>query len=391
MKVELLGVVLAAGCAVQAFGQGASPTPAAAATGGSGYNKNAFTIGDGSANSLSLGGTMQFRYIGNLRDEDSAGSQNDFTQGFQMARTRLRAKGSIWDKNLTYQIQGDFARNSGEFTLLDAFAQYTFENKAWIKWGQYKLPLLREEVVSHMYQLAVNRSTTNAVFTGTRVQGVQVGWEGEDVRITGDLTDGLNTLNTDFTAAAEADLAGTARAEWKFAGDGWAWAKDFTSFRGSPFAGMVGAAIHGQTGGETGFTTDRDLIEATVDVSLEGDGWNAFGALIWRNTDAGGSETDDFGAVVQGGVFLSDDAELFARWDALFPDDSNGDDFHTVTGGVNYYVAPQSHAFKLTADVQYLLDNPADTAIFSANTSLGTLTDTEEGQWVIRLQAQLVF
>lgn len=362
------------------------------AAAGGGWEKGSFFISDGGANTLTPYGFMQFRYLMNFRDEDSAGDQDDFTHGFQTRRTRVGMKGTVWSKNLSFDMLGEFSRSSGTFTLLDAWGQYKFENNMAIKWGQGKVGLLREELVSDTKQLTVERSTVNSVFTQGRSQMVQLAYTGETFRGWASISDGLNTLNTDFNSGSEADYALTARGEFRWGDGDWKRFEDNVSWRGSKYGGMFGAAIHFQDGGETGGTTDTQVMEATIDASMEGDGWNLFAAAVWRNTDASGSDSDDFGAVLQGGYLVTDQVELFLRYDGVFPDDdTGGDDFHTLTGGVNYFISPESHAAKFSADIQYYFDAEDAAGIISPGTSSNLLSDTEDGQIALRLQMQVLF
>ncbi|MCC6952127.1 MAG: hypothetical protein IT433_11880 [Phycisphaerales bacterium] len=362
------------------------------AAAGGGWEKGSFFISDGGANTLTPYGFTQFRYLMNFRDEDSAGDQDDFTHGFQARRTRVGMKGTVWSKNLSFDMLGEFSRSSGAFTLLDAWGQYKFENNMAIKWGQGKVGLLREELVSDTKQLTLERSTVNSVFTQGRSQMVQLAYTGESFRGWASISDGLNTLNTDFNSASEADYALTARGEFRWGDGDWKRFDDNVSWRGSKYGGMLGAAVHFQDGGETGGTSDTQVLEATVDASMEGNGWNLFAAAVWRNTDASGSDSDDFGAVLQGGYLVSDQCEVFLRYDGVFPDDdSGGDDFHTLTAGANYYLSPESHAAKFSADIQYYFDAEDAAGIISPSTGSNLLADTEDGQIALRLQMQVLF
>lgn len=380
-------------------------------SGGGGFENGKFTIHDESgANSLVIGGTIQFRYSADFRDDSGVDDNEDFTQGFSSRRTRLRFGGSIWDKNLTYLVQLDANRADGEMGIVDAYGQYKWSNGVTFKWGQYKLPFLREETISDTSQLAADYSVTHTVFTQTRSQGIEFGYEGSDFRVMGDLSDGIRTLNTDFNSNAEADFAITGRVEWKFAGEDWKRFNDYTSWRGADFAGMLGAAAHYQSGGETGGiddtgaadgTNDRDLFLATVDSQFEGNGWNAAVAGMYRsdnNDESSESDTfGDFGVLVQGGIFVSEQVEAFARYDVVLMDGDrtaapDGDDsFHTVTAGANYYVSPDSQAVKVTGQMSYYFNPTVDVEILSPATTSPLLRDTEDGQVALILQVQIMF
>lgn len=380
---------------------GAALALAGSALADAGYQNGRATISDGGDNKLTFGGFAQFRYLANFRD-GSANSDDDFTHGFETKRTRLNASGTIWSKNLSYQIEGDFNRSGGGFTLLDAYAVYKWDNGVAVKWGQFKTALQREENISDTQQLTVERSVYNNVFTQTRSQGVELSYTQADYRLLGAFTDGLQTLNTTFdgTSGTEADWAFTLRGEYRWGAGDWARYKDFTSWRGDEFGAVVGVGAHWQGGGDTNpantAATDRRILQITADAQLEGNGWNAFASGTYRVLDLRGMDTlDDFGFLIQGGIFVSEQAELFARWDSVIPDSDRGandDMFNTITAGVTYYVSPKSHVAKFTADVLYYIDSQADSSsVVSASTSVPLLASPDDGQFGVRVQFQIVF
>ncbi len=146
------------------------------------------------------------------------------------------------------------------------------------------------------------------------------------------------------------------RREWMFAGDDFKRFDDYTSWKGTQLRRPGRRQPHYQDGGQTGFTVDRSVFEATADVSIEGDGWNAAVAGVMRRIEPnGGTSTTDYGFLGQGGIFLTDQLELFARYDVVIPD--VGDPFNTITGGATYYISPHSHAVQLSADVKAIPDD----------------------------------
>lgn len=360
---------------------------------------------------LYVGGQVQFRYTGNWTDDEggSEDDSDDFAHGFETRRTKIWFKGNIINKDFTYNVVGAFDRggndsessgSGGGFSLEQAWARYQWENGAWFKWGQFKLPFLREENVSSAHQLAADRSVTNEIFNQDYSQGLELGYSTDNFRITGNVsdgfgTDGFGTRNTTYTSGAEADYALTARAEWKWAG-AWDQFNDFTSWRNSDRAGMLGGALHWQSGGETFATADVDMWSITGDVSLEFNGWNLYGAVVWRNTEPeGGTDADDWGWLVQGGVFFTDKTEGFARFDMVLPDDESGvpdDEYSTLTFGVNHYFLEKSHAAKFTADVQWFFDAQSESSsLVPSIEGIGMRSTSEDGQVTLRLQFQLLF
>lgn len=353
-----------------------------------------------------VGGYEQFRYVINRRDDNGLdANDNDLTLGFQNARTRLNVSGNIFNEDWAYFIQFGFgdstdffgsdgpggSSSSGAF-LEDAYGTYKIGNGWDVMWGQFKLPWLREELIGDTSQLAIERSVTNSVFSQGRSQGIQLGYSSDSFRFMGAFSDGVQTANTDFTSGSEADFGITARGDFKWAGD-WKQFNDFTSWQNSQFAGMAGGAFHYQSGGDTVNTADVDIWAITGDVMIKGNGWNAFAELVYQNTDpSAGNETADWGFVLQGGIFVAPQWELFGRYDLISPDSdrTTDDNFSTLTFGVNHYITPESQAAKLTAQLEYFLDTQ-NKSIASPNTLTGLLGSAEDGQFAISAQLQLVF
>jgi hypothetical protein len=375
--------------------------------GGNGGHDGSFYLADDAGNfRLNVSGQIQFRYLMNFRDEDSA--SDDFEPGFQTRRTKLAFSGHVVNPNWTYKVEGAFDRDGGSFNLEDAYVGYNFGNGFRVKMGQFKAPFLREELISSRYQLAAERSVMNEFFNQDRSQGIELRYEQNDWRVMASFTDGFNSDNTDFTSAAEADWALTGRFEFKFAGD-WKDLEDFTSKSGQQFTALLGAAVHYQQSANTNAPTDvdTDYLGYTVDVSLEGDSWNFFGAFTGNNVDTRGpigtdaDATDNFGVVVQGGYRFAQNTELFARWDGIFLDEdtvgSDDDSFNFLTVGLNQYYA--GHSAKATVDFVYAFEDTTNLAASTQgsggggfpNTGVGLLGDTEEGEIVVRLQFQLLF
>lgn len=392
----------------------ANRTSLLAAGADAGHDEKGFYIGDGDNFRLNVGGQVQFRYNMNFRDEDSAPDANDeFTHGFQARRTKLEFWGNVINPNLHYKVVGAFNRGDsdtdvsdgtgtvgsfssggGDFVLEDAWVAYDFNENLTMTWGQFKVPFNREEMVSSKYQLAADRSTMNETFNADRTQGVSLEWHNDNFRIIGAFTDGYRAANSDFDSSSEADYALTGRIEYNTIGS-WSRFKDFTSWRTAENNALLfGGSVHWQDGGETGGTVDSELFGLSADVSFEGKGWNLFGSVIWTDVEPEGTDgTDDWGFNIQGGVFVTNKDEIFARWDMLFPDNdrTGDDDFTTITFGWNHYFVEESHAAKLTVDLLWYLDATSDTDIVSPSTGINLLPSDDDDQWGIRAQFQLLF
>jgi hypothetical protein len=385
------------------------------AGGTAGHDGSSFFLGSADGNyRLEIGGYTQFRYTLNFRDTDDEGGEGeedeDFTNGFDMTTAALEFGGNVINPQLSYYIRGYFDSvpegeedsGDGSFDLADAYGSYAFDNGVSLTWGQFLTPVIRERLVDERYQLAAARSILAEVFSPEYTQGLALSGTSDNFRWIGSFNDGANTSNTTYYSPIESDYGLTGRVEFKWSGD-WDQFQDLTSWRGTEgYAGMIGGAVHWEDGGDTGAIPGGTTIDAsnllyTLDASVEGNGWNVFASFIGNTFEPeGGEETDNYGFSVQGGFFVSEQAEIFARWESIFPDDDLGgdegdaDDMNAITAGVNYYFVAGSHAAKFTGDVLYMLDDMGDVPFGLPDASTGALTDSED-QFAIRLQMQLVF
>jgi phosphate-selective porin OprO/OprP len=372
-------------------------------------------------NTMYISGSTMFRWTSDFRSKNQVGKYQEYTHGFSIPLTRFRFWGNTVSKELSYGVQ--LAAKSGSstsdnsFNLEDAYFKYQWDNGFYVKGGQYKLPFLREELVSEERQLTVARSITNNAFTLGRSQGLELGYAAQQWRLMVDFSDGANAANTEFNSSAEADWALTARVEFMAMGNDWNRWQDLTSWKDADSnALLIGLAGHYQSSGRTGDSTTntgsakKDLgnkaFGYTADISFEGMGWNVFGAFVGRHYDSNASgvpKIDDFGWVVQGGVFVTDQVELFARYNGLRADKDNAGSgnrsFHWLTAGANYYVSPRSHAFKITGDVVWALSKTTGQEGFQTNSftnfvpdaNAGTLGQGKKNEVAVQLQATVMW
>lgn len=363
-----------------------------AGAGEGGHDADGFHLADGDYR-LNLGGVVQFRYSMNVRDGGGAEADDDVANGFESRRTTLILSGTL-PQGWVYLVQGDFAADGGTFTLEQAAGINQISDRWQVGFGQLYAPLIWEDYVADWKLQGMEFSPTSSTFTPGLVQGVWAQYQADTVRGWVWLVDGAATPSTTFTSSAEADIGFGGRLEGKLAGE-WSRFADFTSFRGSGRAAKLGGMAHYQSGGDTVGTADMSVFLGTVDFCWESDGWNLFVAGIYRFIDpAAGSTLDDLGFQVQGGLFVTDASELFARYDVVLPDDDDrataADEFSTIAVGLNHYFLEKSHAAKFTVDVSWFLDEQSG-SIVPADTNLGLLPSDEDGQLAIRAQFQLLF
>lgn len=373
--------------------------------GGSAGHDGAFFLASPDGNfTLKVSGQIQFRYIANFRNEsdgvdaiDPADDVDSFDHGFTTGRTALRFEGSVYDPSLIYGLQAKFNSDGGDFVLEDAFVGKVFDSGLIVLAGQYREPILWEDVVSVRNALAVDYSVVNAVFRQDRSQGIWIHKQLDDYRYWAGVNQGIRGENTSFVNSP-ADIGATTRWEYKFSGD-WSQFDQFTSAPGSQMASKLGGGVHYEIGKHTAAgDTDNSVFAYTADYMVEGDGWSAYvaGVGLYTDLDTGGS-FHDMGFLAQGSLYLNDDWEGFARYDIVMPDGDRAgdDDFSTFTVGVNRYLHGQ--AAKFTVDLQYFLDATTDNDLVSSiaggsiGERIGLLATPDDGQVAIRAQFQLLF
>ena len=364
-----------------------------------GWDKG-FFLGNADGNFLlKVQGQLQARFVYNTQDKSP---DDDHRWGFENRRTKLTFSGHIVDRSWDYRIQSAANRDGGDFDLDDAFIAKHFGDWT-LRVGQFKPPFMREELVSSSRQLAVERSLVNEVFNQGRSQGVELVYRGDQFSAAMMLNEGFDRDNTP-ALAQDTEFAITARVEALLAGS-WGQFKDFTSWPDETTAVMIGAAVHyerDEFGTGDGLFVDADAdglddtpnddeletLAFTADVSLEFGSANAFAAVVYRDLDSDVLNTEQLGVVIQGGLFLTDDLEIFARYEWGDLDIAGIDDLSVITFGVNRFW--DKHALKWSMDVGIGLSEIAEP--WSAS-GAGWRTDGvgRDGQIVVRSQMQLLF
>ncbi len=345
----------------------------------------------------------------------NANNRDNHRSGFEARRTRLSFSGHIIDPTWTYKIYGDFGRTDGVFDLLESWIAKDLGNGWSVKFGQASLPFLREWLVGATKQLAAERSLLNSYYTLNRSQGIWLDYLGDQIHFTTSFSDGAGNRNTGWNNE-DVEFALASRLEWMWAGN-WSQFKDFTSPRGSEYAGMLGIALHYEqeefgTGvpdlhpwdGASNATANADETEQfdlTVDCSMEFDGANLYAAFIYQSWDSEvAGDFDRYGFLIQGGYYFTDDFEGFVRyewadfdmmdlyWPVTGEEAYSFDDLSVLTFGFNKYFA--GHNIKWTTDLGYAFDR---VEFFAADAGAGYESDTAggDGQVVFRSQLQLAF
>lgn len=418
------------------------------ATAGWDRSKGGFFIESADGNyMLNVRGQFQSRFVYDHRDEagiDPAPTPNQW--GFEMRRVRIHFAGHVVDPSWTFTITPVWGRiaagnlvGSANGGLDNAWVRKDLGDGFGVKVGQFQPLYTREESISSAQQQAVERTTLNEIFSVRYSQGVQFeygGREGDPFRAALFYGDGLRAGAVFVPAASNLPAgtdAGTANTTFgvnstryafsgrvEYLGDGsWGLMRDFSSFRGKGSGWLLGVGAMAQglqptTLGLRPADQTDSMWGILADASFKFDGASLFFGGFYRRVDlegevpvrGGGTSDgmDQFGAIAQGGFFVSDDVELFARYEW---GDSDTDQFRTaltsihyenasiVTVGFNWFISGD-HQLKWSSDFGYAFDPVGDFNVAGADWLLD-VADTagdgrsNDGQWVVRSQLQWLF
>lgn len=349
---------------------------------------------------LQVSGQQQFRYIWNYHD-----AADNYKAGFENTRTKLTLRGHMFSQDLNYLVRGKFDRSGGTFVLEDAWIRYHINSDWNVRFGQFKLPFNREELVSSSRQLAVERSIVNENTNIGRSQGVELVYADDVFRGSFAFSDsgednlgGFNlTGNTPINTTAlteDTEFAISSRLEFLLAGS-WSQFNDFTSPSDEEFGMLFGIGGHIQrdeSNGALSFRRNEERWVAwTADLSIEWGGANAFVSFVHHYLDDPSiGQANIYGVVGQAGAYFSPKFEMFTRFEygAFETTAAQFSELYVITFGGNYYI--DGHDIKLTADIGFGISQ-----VESAwNSDLaGWRVDPEgsEPQVVIRGQFQLLF
>ncbi len=337
--------------------------------------KPAFTVGwkDGKTSiesksaKLVISNRIQYRFTEEMPEVgDNRGS-------FRIRRAKTKFEGWVYNKNLTYELQLNWADTAN--SLEEAHTNYDFTDgkKGFqLKVGQFKVPFGRQELTSSGSQQFVDRSLASGEFAKGRDIGLQA-W-GEGAGGTVDWRVGIFNGNGRTVSRNDNDkYQYDARVTWSPLGDVKYSEGDFESSAKPLFA------IAGQyeSNDRQGATSSDDIDRKVVggDVVFKYRGFSAYAEVFQAsNSPEVARDFDSSGLIAQVGYFvIPKKVELAVRLSEIDPNTDISNNERTETGVAFGYFF-NKHAHKLQADFREI-ENKAT-----------KVTDKE-----FRLQYQIIF
>lgn len=344
---------------------------------------------------------IQFRYL--LDDQDQQDGQEDLTVGFVNSRTRIGLKGELAEQDMNFFVWFGFT-GSGSSLLLDAWMNWKLDDNLSLKIGQFKLHTWHEWTVSETKQTFVERSVLDGRFSSLYGQGIEATWSKDAIKLSASYNDGLRSWND---SSPGDQWAASGRAEFLFQGD-WSQRADFNSFRDEDPFMVLGVAGHHQDGGTLDgvgssdiYTNDTQITQWTADFQWGFGGSSVFAAVIGNYENRpGGTEYEQYGVLVQAQTFVTDDIEIFARYEwgdldtqaadfaVANPGATTNEELNILTVGATKYLS--GHAMKFTADAGFAFDEVSGAWGGGGRGWQGD-DDGAGSQFVFRAQMQALF
>lgn len=340
------------------------------------FGKGIRVIAADSSFSMKFGVRMQSLYDGQLNLKT-----NDYEDGFQIRRFRLKFDGFVYNPKLEYKIElaiansdinGGAIPESGNTAniVLDAYVNWNFYRNWSLIFGQKKLPGNRERVISSQVLQFVDRSNLNSRFNIDRDLGIHLVYGSDKVNLIGAVTMGEgrnmiinNIAGYDYTVRGEYLPFG------QFANNGDYFGSDLAR-EPKPKLSLAltydfndGASRKGGQLGEF-FPTTTDLSSVFADAHFKYRGFSSMieyvnkqapdGPLVY---DSDGSVMDAFytgeGFNWQAGYLFKNNLEVAGRYTHVTPEAITGRMPNTqYTLGLSRYFV--GHNLKIQTDVSFI-------------------------------------
>ncbi|MDG2053167.1 MAG: hypothetical protein P8J86_00515 [Phycisphaerales bacterium] len=393
----------------------------------SGYQDGFMIVSADNNWSLKINGLMQTRWVWNQRADNGNNKNNNDDNfgnnaGFELARMALNFSGNVVDPSWTYNVRLQFGTYGGYggYSTYEGDSGGYGGNIDWayidkdlggglsVRMGIQKTPLMREWQVNAENQLGIERSLVSYYFQDGVQNGLSLAWESDMFRIRAMYGNGDGQGSVQYDNYANSQPAFTARAEF-LAGGTWDQFESFTSMPGDEAGILIGVAGSYEN---TKKRYDDDFKSSnsrkaqwrvTGDAQVDFGGATLAGSLTWseqRVKDNNDDKANPWGAVVQAGVFVTDDWEVYGRFQFLDYDEDMYDDMYILAVGLNGYLGGTNN-IKWSTEVGYSfgkLSSLAAAETSGANNGAGYTNwyydekdKNKTGEWMVRTQLQLYF
>ncbi|MGE0456028.1 MAG: porin [Vicinamibacteria bacterium] len=313
---------------------------------------------------LELHNRVEFRWTESDPDDDfrlpGTAEAGDAKGSFRVRRAKTELAGWFWVPELTYELQLSWAGPepgaSTDTPLEDLVLSYDVSKKSTfaVTFGQFKVPLGRQEMTSSSKLQFCDRDILSGEFSRGRDVGVML----DGTVAKGKLSYAAGIFNGNPASRIENDNSKyqyNAHLLFQPWGEVGYSEGDFESTDRPLLA--LGAQFENNDLANATNATDFDTTIFGAELVLKYRGFSAFAEYFWREREPEtGASFGSNGYHVQAGYFLKrDKLELAFRYASYDPTDAvAGDDRTEIGGAVNYFI--HRHTLKLQSDYRQLED-----------------------------------
>lgn len=347
---------------------------------------------------LNLGAYAQFRYNLVWRETPPA-EDPKFDSGFVVARARFFFEGKMTDR-VEYQLRFNID-DSGDFSLLIAYAGYNFKNYhhrsannhgAWnLRVGRQFIAITREDWMFAQDLLTTEFSGVDQVFAVGTADGLQAFYGRDRGRLWFALSNGASGGKEDFPDNTTSQALLSARGEVQLLGDDWNTFNDLVGRKGRSLGVLLGMGSgYAVAGPNAPDATPRHSGQVTVDLSVGGDGFQAMVYGLW-NWEAVGELRSTWGAVAQAGYFIFEPWQVYAQYTLVHPGTTAGlIPYNALTLGTSAFPFDWTNRIRLSLEGA-LLFNAINSTLVNPNPVVGWLPADAGNQYSIRAELQFGF
>ena len=264
---------------------------------------------------------------------------------------------------------------------------------------------MREWQVNAENQLGIERSLVSYYFQQGVQNGLSLAWESDMFRVRAMYGNGDGQGSVQYDNSGNSQPAFTARAEF-LAGGSWDQFENFSSMPGDEagiLIGVAGSYENTKKRYDNNYSVNNSRKArwaVTGDAQVDFGGATVAGSLTWAEQSTGNNDdkVNPWGAVVQAGVFVTDDWEVYGRFQFLDYDDSNYDDMYILAVGLNGYLGGTNNV-KWSTEVGYSFGKLSSLQAVNGGNEGAAYTNwyyegndsNKEGEWMVRTQLQLYF
>jgi phosphate-selective porin OprO and OprP len=332
--------------------------------------------------SMKFGVRIQSLYQGDLNLES-----DEYVDGFQIRRSRLKFDGFAYSPRLRYKIElaisnpdtrSGAIRQSGNTAniVLDAYVSWNFWRNWSLMFGQKKLPGNRERVISSQALQFVDRSNLNSTYNIDRDAGIHLAYGTDKLNLVGALTmgEGRNMIGDnigghDYTLRADYLPFGAFIDDGDYFGSDLAREETPKLALGVTYDFNNGAS---RQGGQLGdfLPETRDLSTIFADAHFKYKGFSSMAEYANKKSegsplvyDADGVILDSFetgeGFNWQAGYLFKNNLEIAARYTRVTPEPITGRNPNTqYTLGLSRYFV--GHNLKIQTDATLIEEEAED-------------------------------